>query len=60
MITTGTYVLMDEDHGYKQLAEQPWPVTADALERLQKQGYIFQTADVARRRAFFAKVKIEV
>ena len=60
MKTTGTYVLIDENHGYKQLADQPWPVTAEALKRLQDQGYVFQTAEVEQRRAFFAKIHIEV
>lgn len=58
MNTTGTYVLMDNKEGYKQLADQPWPVTAEVLKRLQEQGYVFQTAEVERRRAFFAKIEL--
>lgn len=58
MITTGTYVLMDKDHGFKQLTDQPWPVTEEALKRLQEQGYVFQTAETENRRAFFAKIEL--
>ena len=58
MITTGTYVLMDKDHRYKQLQDQPWPVTEDALKRLQAQGYVFQTAEKEKRRAYFAKIEL--
>ena len=58
MITTGTYVLMDKDHRFKQLRDQPWPVTEEALKRLQEQGYVFQTAEAENRRAFFAKIEL--
>lgn len=57
MKTTGTYILMEGDQRYKQLPDQPWPITEEALRRLQEQGYVFQTAEVEKRRAFFAKIE---
>jgi hypothetical protein len=57
MNTTGTYILKDKDHRYKQLTDQPWPVTEEVLKRLKEQRYIFQTAETDRQRAIFAKIE---
>jgi hypothetical protein len=57
MSQTGMYVLMDKDHRSKLLRDQPWPVTEEIAKRLQKQGYVFQTAEADKRRAFFMKME---
>lgn len=56
MPTTGIYILKDKDQRYKQLPDQPWPVTEEILKRFEKQGYVFERQEDDKRRVIFAKV----
>jgi hypothetical protein len=57
MTETGMYVLMDKDHRHKLLQNQPWPVTEEAVKRLYEEGYIFQSTEADKKRAFFVQIE---
>ena len=54
---TGMYVLTDKQHRHKLLQDQPWPVTEEVVNRLRKQGYVFKSAEVDKKRAFFVEAE---